>query len=421
MKKIKRALLTAGCVSIGSQLYINVFSDDFIIALAVVIFGVCLHFFPELNPIKLSFLTGICSPNFRFLVLWTASGEWNKSAAAALPDMIFYFVFGILYFLLYYKNPNKNYTLFWTTLVLCDALSNTAELSFMNGLSYMNPTVIGTLFTIAMVRSTMILTVCLSVDHYKSLLKREEHELRYKKLMVMAAVFDSEVYFMKKGIVEIEDVMKKAYLLHQKMNNDSFPKEFQVLTLDIAKDVHEIKKGYIRVIKGLQDNFLTDIEITSLNIRDLVNILATDIAELIKHQNKHVEFITRIYSNFIVREHYFLMSILRNIVVNAVDAISYEKEGTISLELFKLEGKLYDFRITDNGTGIRKDDMDIIFASGYSTKFDGATGDINRGLGLTLVKDLVEEQFKGSITVESQEGMYTRFDVFIPVACFEEN
>ncbi len=424
MKKIKQALITAGCVSIGSQLYINVFSDDFIIALAVVIFGICLHIFAEINPIKLSILTGLCSPFFRCIVLWLNSRNWNESAEAALPDIIFYFCFGIIFYCMYYKNLQKNYTLFWTTLVICDAMSNATELAFMNGITYVNPTVIGTLFMIAMLRAVMILMICLAVDSYKYLLTKEEHELRYKKLMVMASVFDSEVYFMKKGIVEIEDVMKKAFLLYNKMDNDDFPEELHVLTLDIAKDVHEIKKGYIRVIKGLQDNFLSDIKITSLSIRDLVNILETDVEDLIKHKDKQIEFITKIHEDFIVKEHYILMSVLRNIVVNAIDAIPNEKNGIIKLELFKEKNedvKFYNFRITDNGSGIRKEDMDIIFAPGYSTKFDETTGDINRGIGLTLVKDLVQEEFKGSIVVESQEDAYTKFDVFIPVTCFEGN
>ncbi len=422
MKKVKQSLITAGCVSIGSQLYINVFSDDFIIALAVVIFGICLQIYPALNPIKLSILTGICSPFFRCIVLWINSGNWAESADAALPDIIFYFCFGIIFYFLYYKNPNKNYTLFWTTLVLCDALSNAAELAFMNGISYVNPTVLGTLFMIAMVRAILILMICLAIDSYKSLLTKEEHELRYKKLMVMASVFDSEVYFMKKGIIEIEDVMKKAFLLYHEMDNEKFPEELHTLTLDIAKDVHEIKKGYIRVIKGLQDNFLSDIKITSLSIRDLVNILETDVEELIKQKNKDIEFIAKLQEDFIVKEHYILMSILRNIVINAIDAISGEKKGTIQLELWKnKEEQSYDFRITDNGSGIRKEDMDIIFAPGFSTKFDEATGDINRGIGLTLVKDLVEKEFNGSIVVESQADEYTQFDVLIPISCFEEN
>ncbi|QIB69746.1 ATP-binding protein [Aminipila butyrica] len=420
MKRRKQAFITAACVSIGSQLYINVFSDGFIIALAVVIFGICLHLFQDVHPLKLAILTGICSPCFRFLVLWTATGDMGKAARDALPDMIFYFAFGILYFLLYYRNTNKNYTAFWTALVLGDALGNSAELSVMYGLTYMNLTILGTLLTIAMVRATMTLAVCLAMDQYKSLLKKEEHELRYKKLMVMASVFDSEVYFMKKGIFEIEDVMKKAYQLYQQMDDDVFPQEFRTLALDIATDVHEIKKGYIRVIKGLRDNFLTDIKINSLNIKDLVSILSTDMEDLIRHENKAIQFKVKVYSNFTVNEHYYLMSILRNLVINSIDAIPYEKEGLITLELLKIDGQSYVFRITDNGSGIKEEDLEIIFVTGYSTKFDETTGDINRGLGLALVKDLVEVQFDGRIAVESREGSFTKFEVWIPAAKFQE-
>lgn len=424
MNKIKKSLMIAACVSIGSQLYINVFSDDFIIALAVVIFGISLQLFPEINPIKLSILTGICSPFFRCIVLWLNTGDWNKSANAALPDIIFYFCYGIIFYFLYYKKAQDNYTLFWITLVICDAMSNTAELAFMNGFFYLHPTVIGTLFVIAMIRGALILAVCLTVDTYKSLLAKEEHELRYKKLMVMASVFDSEVYFMKKSIVEIEDVMKKAFLLYRKMDNEDYPEELHSLTLDIAKDVHEIKKGYIRVIKGLQDNFLTDIKISSLKMKDLTSILETDIDEIIRIKNKQVEFVTKTENNFIVNEHYSLMSILRNIVINAIDAIPHGQMGLIELHIYKKqieENSFVLFSITDNGLGIRNEDLDIIFAPGYSTKFDKTTGDINRGIGLTLVKDLVESEFKGSIDVESEEGIYTRFNVLIPIECFEES
>lgn len=423
MNKVKKSLITAGCVSIGSQLYINVFSDDFIIALAVVIFGICLQVFPEINPIKLSILTGLCSPFFRCFVLWLNSGDWDKSASAALPDIIFYFCYGILFYFLYYKKIQKNYTLFWVTLVICDAMSNIAELAFMNGPFYLNPTVIGTLFIIAMIRAVLILAVCFTVDAYKSLLAKEEHELRYKKLMVMASVFDSEVYFMKKSIVEIEDVMKKAFLLHRKMDNENYPDELDILTLDIAKDVHEIKKGYIRVIKGLQDNFLSDIKITSLKIKDLISILETDIQDLIRSKDKQIDLAISVHQKFIVNEHYSLMSILRNLVVNAIDSIPDGKKGLIELKIKNKKignNEFYDFSVRDNGSGIKKEDLEIIFAPGYSTKFDETTGDINRGIGLTLVKDLVEGEFKGSITVKSKIGEYTKFDVLIPVECFGE-
>ncbi|MFV0518125.1 MAG: sensor histidine kinase [Aminipila sp.] len=424
MDKIKKALITAGCVSLGSQIYINVFSEDFIIALAVVIFGICLRIFPEINPLKLSILTGICSPVFRFLIMWMDTDELARSAKVALPDMIFYFCFGIIFYFLYYKTKDRSYTFFWIVLVLCDTLSNNAEIAYMNGIGYLTPTVVGTLFIVGMIRSTLIVGVCLIIDSYKLLLEKEEHEQRYKALMVMASIFNSEVYYMKKSIIEIEDVMKKAFSLYRTVENGDYPEELQTFTLDIAKDVHEIKKGYLRVIKGLEDNFLLDIKVTKLKIREFIEILETDIEELMRRRNRKIRFVTKINCDFVVTDHYMLMSIIRNIVVNGVDAIPVERDGVVNLYITRIEEndeEFINFSITDNGMGIKEDDMVIIFEPGYSTKFDENTGNINRGLGLTLVKNLVEERFKGRLLVESKEGSYTTFNVLIPIGNFEEN
>ena len=46
---------------------------------------------------------------------------------------------------------------------------------------------------------------------------------------------------------------------------------------------------------------------------------------------------------------------------------------------------------------------------GYSTKIDYSTGEVNRGLGLSLVKDIIENQFNGSIEIESEVEKGTKF------------
>ena len=51
---------------------------------------------------------------------------------------------------------------------------------------------------------------------------------------------------------------------------------------------------------------------------------------------------------------------------------------------------------------------------GFSTKFDEKTGNIYRGVGLSGVKIVVEEQFGGSLEVESTQGAGTAFIVRIP-------
>ena len=50
---------------------------------------------------------------------------------------------------------------------------------------------------------------------------------------------------------------------------------------------------------------------------------------------------------------------------------------------------------------------------GFSTKINYETGQVSRGLGLSLVKDIVETQLGGSIDVHSENGC-TEFIMRIP-------
>ncbi len=52
----------------------------------------------------------------------------------------------------------------------------------------------------------------------------------------------------------IEYVMNNAYQLYESMHEHNHGEDVQDLSLTIAKDVHEIKKDYIRVIKGIEKN-----------------------------------------------------------------------------------------------------------------------------------------------------------------------
>jgi PAS domain S-box-containing protein len=70
----------------------------------------------------------------------------------------------------------------------------------------------------------------------------------------------------------------------------------------------------------------------------------------------------------------------------------------------------------DNGIGIKREDMDKIFDPFFTTRRDkGGTG-----LGLSLSFGIIRE-FKGTITVESEEGSYTRFIVELPATDWQEN
>ena len=73
----------------------------------------------------------------------------------------------------------------------------------------------------------------------------------------------------------------------------------------------------------------------------------------------------------------------------------------------------YVIEVEDHGPGIDPEDMEQIFEPGFSTKINYETGEVNRGLGLSLVKDFIELRLGGTIRVTSVPGK-TVFTLTIP-------
>jgi len=111
---------------------------------------------------------------------------------------------------------------------------------------------------------------------------------------------------------------------------------------------------------------------------------------------------------------------LRQILINLIDnAIKFTEKGYIKVSAEKedIENDANHLNLTivleDTGIGIPAESLDEIFDAfkqgyGQSTKRYGGTG-----LGLTITKRLVEIM-GGFISVQSEEGKGTRFDIIIP-------
>jgi ligand-binding sensor domain-containing protein/signal transduction histidine kinase len=69
-----------------------------------------------------------------------------------------------------------------------------------------------------------------------------------------------------------------------------------------------------------------------------------------------------------------------------------------------------EIRVKDNGTGIPQNILDKIFNPFFTTKPSGA----GTGLGLSLSYDIITQEHKGEIRVDSKEGDYTEFIIKIP-------
>ena len=97
--------------------------------------------------------------------------------------------------------------------------------------------------------------------------------------------------------------------------------------------------------------------------------------------------------------------VIENITKNAVDAM--EGKGKITVSISHLEDDIF-IDITDTGKGIPQAKLKTVFQPGYTTKTRGW------GLGLSLVKRIVEEFHKGKIFVlKSEVNVGTTFRILL--------
>lgn len=101
-----------------------------------------------------------------------------------------------------------------------------------------------------------------------------------------------------------------------------------------------------------------------------------------------------------------LITVLGNLIENALDAAGDQGEGEISVLLHSQNGWLTCV-VSDDGPGIAEEQLEAIFARGVSSKGE------QRGVGLFLARQQTES-LGGKIIVESEPGVYTQFFVQLP-------
>ena len=80
-----------------------------------------------------------------------------------------------------------------------------------------------------------------------------------------------------------------------------------------------------------------------------------------------------------------------------------------------MDGGLLEVRVSDQGVGIEPEEVPKIFDKFYRVKSPQTRQIIGTGLGLPIVKSVVEAH-RGAIEVESQVGVGSTFKVLLPVA-----
>jgi signal transduction histidine kinase len=103
-----------------------------------------------------------------------------------------------------------------------------------------------------------------------------------------------------------------------------------------------------------------------------------------------------------------MSQVVINLVMNAIHAMP--EGGLLRIALAPAD-EMIQLTVGDTGHGIPQEAIKRVFEPFFTTKEFGK----GTGLGLTVVKDIIEEH-QGSITVESEPGKGTTFTILLPIA-----
>ncbi|MAT58723.1 MAG: hybrid sensor histidine kinase/response regulator [Ignavibacteriae bacterium] len=176
-------------------------------------------------------------------------------------------------------------------------------------------------------------------------------------------------------------------------------------------------------LKGLLDlvNDLLDIsrmelqtkqrEIIEINIEEIID---TTIQFLeIEIQKRNIEVTKEYQKNLpiIKADQNEIIRLFTNILSNA---IKYNSEnGKININICTTDNYL-SVAIKDTGIGLKPEEKEKLYLEFYRAKNEKTRGISGTGLGLTIVKRIVDS-YHGKIEVESEYGEGTNFKVFLPL------
>lgn len=405
LKLLKKHFLIIIIVTLLGELYFYPLNANFRFSAGVVAFNMVLLLADDFNEIRLAFFTGISVVTLRFLIADVSTVNSDLEIFYAnLPSAAYYIMFGFLAHAVSLRKNRDNSLRTILSLFSIDVLSNIIEAMIKHNLT---TPLFKFILLIGFIRSIVSFGIYMIVETQNNIIRKKEHQKRYIQLNTLVSNIQAELFYLKKSSQDIENVMNMSYLLYESnKDNENVSQD----ALNIAREVHEIKKDYYRVLNGFE-SFLKEFETNeSMSLKDIAFIIEGNTKRYIEERMKDIEINIEVHNNLNIKKYYSIFTILNNLITNSVDAI--KKSGYIKIAQ-NADDESIVFTITDNGGGIDENLIPYIFNPGFTTKFDKNTGISSTGIGLSHVKNIVDD-LNGQIKVNviNEE---TEFEITIPL------
>lgn len=391
------------------QFYISPDNSGFRLTLVVFFTSLFLVYFKDYNVMLISSAVGISTFLFRSMIYYLKHDlAYFDVLVQFFPALLYYFLFGFLFEILKVRENLDSPLNGFLALLVADSLPNIIEVSLRKiWLISDFSLVINQIILTGIFRTTAVMIIYYWSRHYINKLQANEKEKYYRESTMLISKLKTELFFLKKSKQNIEDLVAYTHDHYEKAEDE----KYKAPLLKIAKDIHEIKKDYLRVTTGMKSVFNSDSNIKYMSNKDIFDIIEDNTLKLIKSSNKKIQFTTRYNNIFLTEKYYSTISVLNNLIINSIDAI--ETSGKINIGSIVLKNSV-KFYVEDNGKGIPEDKLEIVFKSGYTTKYDPDTGKMSTGLGLSHVQNIVRDFFEGEVDIESTQKKGTKISFTIP-------
>lgn len=404
INKAKRYILIITAITLLGELYIYPLDGNFRFSAGVIAFSLVLLLI-DINEISLALWLAFATLIFRTIIFnITINPNLVDGIISNLPGSLYYVSYGFTAYFFGLRKNRKSFYQTFISLFAIDGLCNLGEALIRNNL---DSTFFKLIIIVVLIRSTLIYVLYILIVRQENIIQKNEFEKRYLQLNTLISSIQAEMFYLKKSTIDIEKVMSKSYELYE-ANKDN--KDISKDALMIAREVHEIKKDYFRVLSGFE-SFLTDFETNdSMSFENILYIIESNCKRYIEQKNKNIKLYINIEDNIYIKKYYSIFTVLNNLIINAIDAI--EDIGYIEIKEIINHDNLILY-ISNNGESIDKDLIPFIFNPGFTTKFDETTGNASTGIGLAHVKNIIDE-LDGEIQADSNI-IETKFIIAIPL------
>ena len=395
--------------------------SSFRFTISVSVLGVLLLYFQQLPLITTAVLSGCAILLIRSITYLFVDFDGALTFFITnYSTIIYYFAYGICFRALRIRCFVSHILRLLLLLSVVDILSNFSQIWFrVYPLPHDYQLVISSMIGAAVLRSILIVIGYYALRKYRDFVLAAEQLAHYHQLTIIISQLKAEVYYLKKSSHDIEMVMEKSYILYKDLqdqnpqnptsNSGNAQKAAQALT--IARCIHEIKKDYYRVINGIDNAIKPSTQETSLLLSEVFRIIEENMNRFLETAHKKIQVVFELTADFPTNQHYSIVSILNNLIINAVEACS--AGGLIRVQQ-RMENGSVIFIVEDNGSGINKRDFPLLFSPGYSTKFCEVSGKMSTGLGLVHISNLTQ-MLGGTIAFDSNPGELTWFKITLPL------